>query len=88
MARLAPVFVALRDAGTTDDGSAAEWTAIAERRARNMQDFAADLRLTGELRGDVSDREVADIIWSMKAPSTGRCSSSSAAGPTSASACT
>ena len=26
---------------------------------------AADLRATGELRGDLTDDEVADILWSM-----------------------
>ena len=29
--------------------------------------FAADLRATGELRGDLTDDEVADIVWSMNA---------------------
>jgi AcrR family transcriptional regulator len=64
-ARLAPVFVALRDAGATDPDSAAQWQQIAQRRARNMLQFAADLRSTGELREDLTDRDVADIIWSM-----------------------
>lgn len=67
-ARLAPVFLALRDAGATDPDSAALWTEIIERRARNMRDFAADLRATGELRDDLSDDEVADIVWSMNGP--------------------
>ena len=30
-----------------------------------MRDFAADLRSTGELREDLTDSDVADIIWSM-----------------------
>jgi hypothetical protein len=63
--RLAPVFLALRDAGGTDPDSAALWQEIAQRRARNMELFAADLRSTGELRTDLTDREVADIVWSM-----------------------
>jgi AcrR family transcriptional regulator len=63
--RLAPVFLALRDAAATDTDSAALWSEITERRARNMRDFAADLRSTGELRPDLSDDEVADIVWSM-----------------------
>jgi AcrR family transcriptional regulator len=66
--RLAPVFLALRDAGATDPESAALWQEIAQRRARNMKEFAADLRSTGELREDLTDREVADIIWSMNSP--------------------
>jgi hypothetical protein len=30
-----------------------------------MRLFAADLRVTGEVRPDLSDEEVADIVWSM-----------------------
>ena len=63
--RLAPVFLALRDAAGADTESAALWKEIAERRARNMHRFAADLRATGELRADLTDDEVADIVWSM-----------------------
>lgn len=66
--RLAPVFLAVRDAGATDRVSAAEWQRIAQRRARNMRDFAADLRATGELRDDLDDDTIADIIWSMNGP--------------------
>jgi hypothetical protein len=32
-----------------------------------MRLFAADLRATGELRDDLTDDEVADIVWSMNA---------------------
>lgn len=32
-----------------------------------MRLFAADLRATGELRADLTDHEVADIVWSMNA---------------------
>ena len=65
--RLAPVFLALRDAAATEPDCAALWTSIAERRAANMRLFAAELRATGELRADLSDDEVADIVWSMNA---------------------
>src|SRR5665213_1266851 len=65
--RLAPVFIALRDAAVHDGACAALWTEISERRARNMREFAADLRATGELRADLTDDEVADIVWSMNA---------------------
>jgi AcrR family transcriptional regulator len=65
--RMAPVFVALRDAGSTDPDCAALWSEIAQRRAANMLRFAADLRSTGELREDLTDEQVADIIWSMNA---------------------
>lgn len=65
--RLAPIFLALRDAAATDPDCAALWGAIAQRRAANMLLFAADLRQTGELREDLNDQQIADIIWSMNA---------------------
>jgi AcrR family transcriptional regulator len=66
--RLAPVYLALRDAATTDPDSAALWREISGRRAANMRRFAADLRATGELRPDLSDDDVADLVWSMNGP--------------------
>jgi AcrR family transcriptional regulator len=65
--RMAPVFLALRDAATTDQECAALWVEIGQRRAANMRHIAAGLRATGELRDDLSDDQVADIIWSMNA---------------------
>jgi len=65
--RLAPVFLALRDAAVTDPACAQLWAEIGARRARNMRELAADLRATGELREDLSDDQVADVIWSMNA---------------------
>lgn len=65
--RTAPVFRALRDAATRDPDCAALHTEITQRRAANMRLFAADLRATGELRTDLTDDEVADIVWSMNA---------------------
>jgi len=63
--RLAPVFLALRDAAGNDPESAVLWKEISDRRAANMRRFAADLRGTGELRADRTDDDVADIVWSM-----------------------
>lgn len=65
--RLAPIFEVLRDAATTDEDCAALWRQISDRRARNMRLLAAELRATGQLRSDLSDDDVADIIWSMNA---------------------
>lgn len=65
--RLSPIFIALRDAALTDDACRSLWTEISERRARNMRLLAKDLRTTGEVRSDLDDDEVADIIWSMNA---------------------
>ncbi len=62
--RSAPLLLALRDAAQRDGTCAALHTEIAERRAANMLLLAADLRATGEVRPDLTDRDVADIIWS------------------------
>ncbi len=65
--RMAPVFLALRDASTTDRDCALLWSEISDRRATNMRRIAAHLRTTGEVRDDLTDDQVADIIWSMNA---------------------
>jgi len=65
--RLAPIFLSLRDAAAHDPDCAALWKEISERRAANMVRFAGDLRATGEIRADLADDEVADVIWSMNA---------------------
>jgi hypothetical protein len=52
----------------TDDRCAALRAEISAWRANDMGLFAADLRATGELRPDLTDDEVADIVWSMNAP--------------------
>ena len=61
----APLMNALREAGTTEPECRVVWQAINDRRAAHMLLFAADLRATGELRGDLTDRQVADLVWSM-----------------------
>lgn len=62
--RTAPILTALRDAAGRDPQCARLRTEITRRRAANMLLFAADLRSTGELRTDLTDEEVADIVWS------------------------
>jgi AcrR family transcriptional regulator len=66
--RLAPIFLCLSEAAADDPDCASLWREISERRAANMRLFAADLRATGELRQDLSDDEVADIVWSLNGP--------------------
>lgn len=63
--RMSPVFLALRDAAQTDEDCRDLWATIGKRRASNMREFAAELRTTGELRSDLDDEQIADIIWSM-----------------------
>jgi AcrR family transcriptional regulator len=67
-ARLAPLFLALRDASTTDPAAAKVWNEISERRARNMRLLAADLLKTGQLRDDRTVDDVADTIWATNSP--------------------
>jgi len=61
---VAPLQEALRDAGRKDPDCADTWVRLEERRAGNMLLFAQDLRTTGELRDDLDDQQVADIVWS------------------------
>lgn len=65
--RISPIFQALRDAATSDPQCAELYAEITSRRADNMRLFAADLRSTGSLRPDLTDDQVADIVWSMNA---------------------
>ncbi len=61
--RMAPLFLALRDASSTEPEAQAVWVDIAERRAANMAELAAELERTGKLRSDLTNREVADVLW-------------------------
>jgi AcrR family transcriptional regulator len=65
--RMAPIHRALAEASVTDRDCAALRAEIDARRANNMRLLAADLRATGEVRPDLTDDEVADIVWSMNA---------------------
>ena len=61
--RMAPLFLALKDASSTEPEARAVWDQIGQRRAGNMRDFARDLRAAGGLRHDLSIDEAADVIW-------------------------
>jgi AcrR family transcriptional regulator len=63
--RMAPLLMVLREAAAQAPELEADRSEIAERRARNMRLFAADLHGTGELRDDLTIDEVADIVWTM-----------------------
>lgn len=62
--RTAPLLQALKQAADTDPECARVRGELDERRAGNMRLFAADLRATGEVRVDLTDDDVADIVWS------------------------
>ncbi len=63
-----PLSDALRIAAIGDPECRAVWDALNERRAANMLLLAADLRTTGEIRADLSDADVAHLVWSMNSP--------------------
>lgn len=64
----APLLLALRTAGETDPDCRATYDGLMDRRATNMRRLTADLRATGEVRDDIDDDLVADLVWSMNGP--------------------
>ena len=60
---LAPLQQALRQAGQTDPHCARAWRELVDRRAARMVLLTRELRRTGDLRADLDDQHVADIIW-------------------------
>ena len=63
--RLAPLFGVLRQAAPANPELATLWQEIANRRARNMREFAENLAETRMLRPGVSVDEAADLLWTM-----------------------
>jgi len=59
----APLLSALHEGALTDPDCARVREHLDDRRAANMRLFAADLRATGQLREDLDDDAVADIVW-------------------------
>lgn len=68
MPRVSPLFESLAQAALTEPDCAALRDSVAGRRAANMRTLAGDLRATGELRADLDDDEVADLLWTTNAP--------------------
>ncbi len=62
-ARMAALFLALRDASATEPDAAEVWREISDRRAANMRKLAQDLQAAGGLRAGLSIDEAADVIW-------------------------
>lgn len=66
--RIAPLFLALRDASTTEPEAREIWQEISNRRAENMRRFATNLRDAGGLRDDLSIDQAGDILWATNSP--------------------
>lgn|SRR5579863_2515198 len=61
--RLAPLFLALRDAAATDTDAKTVWLEISSRRAANMRKLARHLHDLRCLRKGLTTGEAADILW-------------------------
>ncbi|HEX3622017.1 MAG TPA: helix-turn-helix domain-containing protein [Acidimicrobiales bacterium] len=61
--RMAPLFLALRDASATEPEARQVWTEISDRRAANMRKLVRDIEAAGGLRAGLSVEEAADVIW-------------------------
>lgn len=61
-ARMAPLLLALRDAGATEPEAATVWHHIEQRRATNMRRLVAELG-NGAVRAGITNDEAADVIW-------------------------
>lgn len=66
--RTVPLAEALRSAGETDPACRRVHEHLEERRAQGMRRLAAELRATGELREDLDDEAVADLLRTMNSP--------------------
>lgn len=66
--RTVPLNEALAEATRSEPACRELRELITSRRRGNMQLLAADLRRTGQLRGDLTDEQVADLVWSMNSP--------------------
>jgi AcrR family transcriptional regulator len=65
--RVAPLQEALRTAGASDRDCARAWDGLVTRRWGNMLHLAAELRSTGEVRAQLTDEEIADLLWATNA---------------------
>lgn len=63
--RMAPLFLALRDASSTEPEAKKVWQEISDRRAVNMRKLVSELRDAGGLRPGLSIDQAADIVWAM-----------------------
>jgi AcrR family transcriptional regulator len=67
--RVAPLFVVLRDAASSDHIARQVWRSFSERRALNMREFVRDVAdAAGGLRDGMSTEEAADTVWVTNSP--------------------
>jgi AcrR family transcriptional regulator len=66
--RTVPLAESLRVAAQTDPACRRVWDGLNRRRSDNMVLLARDLRATGEVREDLSDEDVAHLLWTTNSP--------------------
>ena len=66
--RLAPLFLALRDASRADPEAGRIWSEISDRRAANMRRLADDLLSTCQIRSGLTLEQFADLVWVTNSP--------------------
>ena len=66
--RIAPLFLALRDASSTEPEARVIWQEISDRRATNMRKLIRDLGDAGRVRKGLSIDEAADVVWVTNSP--------------------
>jgi hypothetical protein len=62
--RMAPLFVALRDASSTEPEAEQVWKEISERRAANMRKLVRGVR-SAKIQYATSIAEAADTVWAL-----------------------
>ena len=67
-ARMAPLFLALRDASSTEPEAKEVWQQVSDRRASNMRKLVAEIRDAGGLRSDLSISDATDTLWVTNSP--------------------
>lgn len=66
--RLAPLFVALRDAAATEPEAMTVWRTISDRRSTNMGKFIREIDEAAGLRSEISIDDAADSLWVTNSP--------------------
>ena len=76
-----PLAESLRVAAEHDPACLAVLEGLDERRRSNMRRFAAELRATGEVRPELTDEQVAHLLWATNSPAFYRLATSGGRGP-------
>lgn len=68
LARVAPLFAALRDAAGADASAAEIWRQFSDRRARNMRELVREIASGNGLAEGLDIETAADTVWATNSP--------------------